>query len=76
MEYETNNKKVHTIQYDHYNIITKKIEQLCAYVILTKNISEKLRSNKIYEYFGDAIYRFVPPTFRSFKLYVISGFNI
>ena len=75
MEYKNNDKICHTIMYEHYNKITKNNDQLSMYIIMTKAMSEELRNNKIYQYFWDATYRCVPPTFRSFKLYVISGFN-
>ena len=32
--------------------------------------------NNIYQFFGDSTYRCVPPTFRNYKLYIISGYNL
>ena len=42
-------------------------------IIINKNMSV---DRDIFQYFGGAIYRFQPPTFRAYKLYVISGFNL
>ena len=46
------------------------------YFIITKNKSFELRNKDISQYFGDAAYHCVPPTFRTYKLYIIFGFNI
>ena len=39
-------------------------------------MSEALKNSSITQYFGDTTYRAIPPTFKRFKLYIISGFNI
>ena len=67
MEYKNNDKICHTIMYEHYNKLTKNNDQLSMYLIMTKAMSEELRNNKIYQYFGDAAYRCAPPAFRSFN---------
>ena len=36
----------------------------------------EIKNPNIYQYFGDSTFRCVPPTFRNFKLYIISGFNL
>ena len=36
----------------------------------------EIRNKDTYQYFGDATFRCVPPTFRYYILYVISGFNL
>ena len=36
---------------------------------------DEIKNHKIYQYFGDSIFGCVPPTFRNFKLYIITGIN-
>ena len=36
----------------------------------------EIRNKDTYQYFGDATFRCVPPTFRYYILYIISGFNL
>ena len=42
---------------------------------MNKNICLKIKNKDIYQFFGDSIYRCTPPTFRSYRLYFISGYN-
>ena len=46
------------------------------FIIITKSMMKEIRNKDIYQFFGDATYRCVPPSFRSYRLYVISGFNM
>ena len=46
------------------------------YFIISKAMPKEIRNEDIYQYFGDATYRYVPPTFRALPLYVLSGFNL
>ena len=49
---------------------------LIMYIILTKEMSKEIKNKDIYQYFGDATYRCVPPTFRKYRLYILSVFNL
>ena len=73
---ENNDKLTKTIQYEHYNKITKKNEYLFMYIIMNKSMTEEIKNKNCFQYFGDATYRCLPPTFRNYKLYIISGFNL
>ena len=44
--------------------------------MLNKKISMNKKNKDIYQYFGDATYRCVPSTFKLYKLYIISCFNL
>ena len=46
------------------------------FILINKNMCIGIRDNNIYQFFGDVIYRCVPPTFRNYKLYIISGYNL
>ena len=39
-------------------------------------MSEELRNKNSYQFFGEVTYRCVPPIFRNYKLYIISGLNL
>ena len=43
---------------------------------MNKNMRIDIRDKEIFQFFGDSTYRCVPPTFRSYKLYIISGFHL
>ena len=64
------------MEYNHYNKIKKVNEKLNMFIIMTKNMILEIKNKDIYQFFGDATYRCTPPTFRGYKLYVISGFNL
>ena len=53
MKDKSTDKICHTIMYEHYNKLTKNNDQLSIYLIMTKAMSEEIRNNKIYQYFGD-----------------------
>ena len=46
------------------------------FIILFKNMALKIKNKNIYQFFGDATYRYVSPTFRGYRLYVISGYHL
>ena len=46
------------------------------YIIINKSMFIELKNNDIYQNFGDATFRCLPPTFRTYKLYIISGFHL
>ena len=73
---ENNNRMTYIIEYVHYNKIKKSNENLNMYIIMNKNMYNEIKNQNIYQYFGDATFRCVPPSFRTYRLYVISGFNI
>ena len=73
---ENNNQMTYIIEYVHYNKIKKSNENLNMYIIMNKNMCNEIKNQNIYQYFGDATFRCVPPSFRTYRLYVISGFNI
>ena len=64
------------IEYEHINKFTKKNDKLLMFIIINKNMCIEIKNPNIYQYFGDSTIRCVPPTFRNFKLYIISGFNL
>ena len=37
---------------------------------------KELLNKDIYQHFGDSTFRCVPPIFRDYRLYVLSGFNL
>ena len=39
-------------------------------------MSKEIKNKDIYQYFGDATYRCVPPTFRKYRLYILFVFNL
>ena len=43
---------------------------------MNKSMTEEIKNKNCFQYFGDATYRCLPPTFRNYKLYIISGFNL
>ena len=49
---------------------------LIMYIILTKELSKEIKNKDIYQYFWYATYRCVPPTFRKYRLYILSVFNL
>ena len=53
MKDKSTDKICHTIMHEHYNKLTKNNDQLSMYLIMTKAMSEEIRNNKIYQYFGD-----------------------
>ena len=73
---ESKEKISYIFEYKHYNKITKKDDTLIMYIILTKEMSREIKNKDIYQFFGDATYRCVPPTFRKYRLYILSGFNL
>jgi len=73
---ESKEKISYICEYKHYNKITKKDDTLIMYIILTKEMSREIKNKDIYQFFGDATYRCVPPTFRKYRLYILSGFNL
>ena len=70
-----NNNIVYINKYNHYNKITKEEDEIKMYFIMNKKMCEEIKNNDIFQYFGDATYRCVPPTMRNYKLYTITGFN-
>ena len=62
--------------YEHLNKITKNIDNLSMFFILNKRMFEQIRDKNNNQFFGDATFRCVPPTFRRFRLYIISSFNL
>ena len=36
----------------------------------------EIKNKEIYQFFGHSRYRYIQPTFRGYKLYIISGFNL
>ena len=73
---DNNNNISYLIENDHFNKKAKKDEKLNMFIIITKEMMKEIRNKIIYQYFGDTNYRFIPPSFRSYRLYVISGFNM
>ena len=63
-------------KYKVYNKFKKEEEDAIIWIIMNKEMSAALKNNNIYQYFGDATYRCVPPTFRKYRLYIISGFDL
>ena len=53
MKDKSTDKICHTIMHELYNKLTKNNDQLSIYLIMTKAMSEEIRNNKIYQYFGD-----------------------
>ena len=45
------------------------------FIILSKNMALEIKNKDIYQFFGDATYRCVPPTFRGYILYAISRYH-
>ena len=43
---------------------------------MDKKMCQEILNTDIYQYFGDATFRCVPPTFRDYRLYVLTGFNL
>ena len=43
---------------------------------MNKNMYNEIKNKNIYQYFWDETFSFVPSLFGTFRLYVISGFNI
>ena len=39
-------------------------------------MSKEIKNKDIYQFFGEATYRCIPPTFRTYRLYILSGFNL
>lgn len=70
-----NNEICYLVAYEHYNKIKKENEKLNMYFIMNKNKCLEIKNKDVYQFFGDATYRCTPPTFRAYKLYVISGYN-
>ena len=64
------------IEYEHINKFTNKTDKLFMFIIINKNMCVEIKNPNIYQFFGDSTFRCVPPTFRNFKLYIISGFNL
>jgi len=54
----------------------KKNEIINMFIILNKNMALEIKNKDIYQFFGDATYRCIPPTFRGYRLYVISGYHL
>ena len=73
---ENNDKLIKTIHYEHYNKINKKNENLLMYIIMNKNMTEEIKNKNFFSIFCDPTYRCLPPTFRNYKLYIISGFKL
>lgn len=46
------------------------------FIIMNKNMCMEIKDNNIYQFFGDATYWCVSPTFRNYKLYIISRFHL
>lgn len=46
------------------------------FLIMTKTMINEIKNNNIYQFFGDATYRCIPPTFKGYRLYIISGYNL
>ena len=65
-----------SFKYKHYNRIKKIEEDLTIWVIINKTMSSEIKNPNIMQFFGDATYRCVPPTFRRYRLYIISGLNL
>ena len=70
-----NDKIIYVNKYKHFNKIRKEDEEMSMYFIINKRMYEEFKNSDIYQYFGDATYRCVPPTLRNYKLYAITGFN-
>ena len=73
---ENNDKLIKTIHYEHYNKINKKNENLLMYIIMNKNMTEEIKNKNFFSIVCDPTYRCLPPTFRNYKLYIISGFKL
>ena len=60
------------------NILIKKPKKWKFKIvfIITKTMMKEIGNKNIYQFFGDAIYRCFPPSFSSYRLYEISGFNM
>ena len=61
------------------NIIIKKtkIQKLVTiFIIINTSMTYNLTNESIIQYFRDAMYHWIPPTIRKYKLYIISGFNL
>ena len=43
---------------------------------MNKNMCIEIKNHNIYQYFGDSTFRCIPLTFRYFRLYIISRFNL
>ena len=46
------------------------------FIILSKNMALEIKKKEIYQFFVDATYRCVPPTFKGYRLYVISRYHL
>lgn len=62
--------------YEHLNKITKNLETLSMRFILNKKMTEQIRDKNKKQFFGDETFRYVPPKFRRYRLYIISAFNL
>ena len=62
--------------YEHFTKLTKKFDILTIWILINKRMSLLLKDANNHQYFDDATYRCIPPTYRRYKLYVINPFNL
>ena len=70
-----NNPISYNYQYEILNNKTKKNEKYNIWLIMTKEMNKKLKNNKSSQFFCDTTYRCIPPTFKSYKLFIISSYD-
>ena len=72
---KNNNPISYCYQYEYLNKKTKKNKIFNLWLKMTKDMKKNLTNQTNTQFFCDTTYCCVPPTFKHYKLFIISSYN-